>query len=148
MEKQKILITGAAGFIGSHLVDALLENGNEIIGLDNWLVERIARARPHIPQALWAVLPGGNGEARVIREHPMGTKLVTRGGKDELDIVALSRRVGMPKTIDHRRVKIDDTLGADEVLDHLAGQAESLGAFIDGLDILDPPTEPRSIVIP
>jgi len=40
MEKQKILITGAAGFIGSHLVDALLENGNEIIGLDNFSTGR------------------------------------------------------------------------------------------------------------
>jgi UDP-glucuronate 4-epimerase len=30
-----ILITGAAGFIGFHLVKALLERGNEIIGIDN-----------------------------------------------------------------------------------------------------------------
>ena len=30
-----ILITGAAGFIGSHLCEKLLINGNEIIGLDN-----------------------------------------------------------------------------------------------------------------
>lgn len=30
-----VLITGAAGFLGSHLCDFYLENGDEVIGLDN-----------------------------------------------------------------------------------------------------------------
>ena len=32
----KILITGAAGFIGSHLADSLLEDGFDVVGLDNF----------------------------------------------------------------------------------------------------------------
>ncbi|MBI2617181.1 SDR family oxidoreductase [Candidatus Gottesmanbacteria bacterium] len=33
----KILITGGAGFIGSHLVESLLAKGNEVICIDNFL---------------------------------------------------------------------------------------------------------------
>ena len=31
----KALVTGASGFIGSHLVDTLLRRGYEVIGIDN-----------------------------------------------------------------------------------------------------------------
>ncbi len=36
-KKGKVLITGAAGFIGSHLVDKYLSEGFEVVGIDNFL---------------------------------------------------------------------------------------------------------------
>ncbi len=33
----RILITGAAGFLGSHLCDRLLKDGHEVIGMDNFI---------------------------------------------------------------------------------------------------------------
>jgi UDP-glucuronate decarboxylase len=35
-ENMRILVTGGAGFIGSHLIDRLMEDGHEIICLDNF----------------------------------------------------------------------------------------------------------------
>ena len=34
---KKVLITGIAGFIGSHLADVFLERGFKVIGIDNFI---------------------------------------------------------------------------------------------------------------
>ena len=36
MIKKKVLVTGGAGFVGSHLCDRLLQEGNEVVCLDNY----------------------------------------------------------------------------------------------------------------
>jgi dTDP-glucose 4,6-dehydratase len=39
---QRVVITGAAGFIGSHLCDALLDRGYAVVGIDNLLTGDLA----------------------------------------------------------------------------------------------------------
>jgi dTDP-glucose 4,6-dehydratase len=42
MAQERVVITGAAGFIGSHLAEALLDRGYAVIGIDNLLTGDIA----------------------------------------------------------------------------------------------------------
>ena len=41
-KKQRVLITGAAGFLGSHLCDRFLKEGYHVIGMDNLLTGSLA----------------------------------------------------------------------------------------------------------
>jgi UDP-glucuronate decarboxylase len=36
--RKRILVTGGAGFLGSHLTDRLLEQGHEVICVDNLFI--------------------------------------------------------------------------------------------------------------
>jgi UDP-glucose 4-epimerase len=42
LKNKKILVTGAAGFIGSNLVDKLLELENKVVGIDNLLTGKLS----------------------------------------------------------------------------------------------------------
>ena len=45
MADKLILVTGAAGFLGSHLCDALLAEGNRVLGVDNLATGNLANLR-------------------------------------------------------------------------------------------------------
>ena len=44
--KKSALVAGAAGFVGSHLVDALLADGYHVVGIDNFITGREENLRP------------------------------------------------------------------------------------------------------
>lgn len=48
--KKRVLITGAAGFIGSHLADRFLKEGFHVIGMDNLLTGNIANIEHLFPR--------------------------------------------------------------------------------------------------
>ena len=51
----RIAITGAAGFIGSHLAETLLLRGHSVIGIDNFLTGNVANIA-HLPQSSFTLL--------------------------------------------------------------------------------------------
>ena len=53
----RILITGGAGFLGSHLADRFLGEGHSVIAMDNLMKEAGSRSVP-LPSSLW--LLGGS----------------------------------------------------------------------------------------
>ena len=44
----KVVVTGGAGFIGGHLVDRLVERGDEVVVLDNLKRGRTGKLEPHV----------------------------------------------------------------------------------------------------
>ena len=86
----KYLVTGAAGFIGSSLVDRLLDQGHDVIGLDNLstgMLEFIAQAQLN-PQ--FTFIEGDLGDPSLLNSLLPGTDAVfhlaanadIRGGRD------------------------------------------------------------------
>ena len=49
MPKQRVLITGAAGFLGSHLCDRFIDEGYEVIGMDNLLTGSLSNIEHLFP---------------------------------------------------------------------------------------------------
>jgi dTDP-glucose 4,6-dehydratase len=70
----RIIVTGAAGFLGSHLCDRLLKEGHEIIGIDNFITGR--------PENLAHL---GNQESFTFIEHDVSNFIeVPEGGLDAI----------------------------------------------------------------
>lgn len=56
--KNKILVTGGAGFIGSHLVDRLIENGNRITVFDNLSSGKMEFIEHHLENPDFTLIKG------------------------------------------------------------------------------------------
>ncbi len=66
----KILITGGAGFIGSHLVDRLIETGHEVIAVDDLSTGSIKNIKQHHKKN------GKNGKFRLIADSILNEPLM------------------------------------------------------------------------
>ena len=65
---QRLLVTGGAGFIGSHLVDALVDAGHEIIVLDDLSVGKRHNFAHHLGNARFQFVEGSVLDARLVGE--------------------------------------------------------------------------------
>ena len=95
--KPAILVTGAAGYIGSHMLVALLERGHQVIALDNHVnsrpevYERVARITGRTFEHFEIDVRDAPAVARLLAAHPVdacfhfaGLKSVTESMADPL----------------------------------------------------------------
>ena len=65
--RKRVLVTGAAGFLGSHLCDRLLADGHDVLGVDNFFTGAKDNVVHLLSNPHFELLPrpGGGTEARV-----------------------------------------------------------------------------------
>jgi len=68
----RILVTGGAGFIGSHLVDALLGLGHEVVVLDNFLTGKRENLARHAGNPAFTLIEGDIRDFALCRRAAAG----------------------------------------------------------------------------
>jgi len=89
--KTKTLVTGGASFIGSHLVDALVERGASVRVIDNLSSGRLDNIRPHVEAGRIEFLQANLADPVVAEEAVRGIEIVfhlaaDHGGRGYVDL--------------------------------------------------------------
>ncbi|WP_297523433.1 NAD-dependent epimerase/dehydratase family protein [Thermococcus sp.] len=72
----KVLVTGGAGFIGSHLADALMEAGNEVRVLDNLSAGSLENIRRWLDEERFEFVKGDIRNPKTVRKAVEGVDVV------------------------------------------------------------------------
>ena len=116
MEK-KVLVTGAAGFIGSHVAEALLARGDEVVGLDSF----DPYYAPELKRQNLATSMASPG-FRLVEGDIRDRALVARLFGEPLDaLVHLAARAGVRPSIDAPATYADvNVTGTANLVEHAA----------------------------
>lgn len=91
MNGQRFLVTGGAGFIGSHLVDRLMANGGHVTVLDDLSTGRIENVQAH----------RGHARFRLVQDSVLNADLVDHLVREADVILHLAAAVGVKYVLEH-----------------------------------------------
>jgi len=94
MSYNRILVTGGAGFIGSHLLDELVKEGFEVNVLDNLSTGRIENIKHHLE----------NGSFRFIEGNVLERKDVEEALEDVEAVFHLAAITSVPYSVKHPNI--------------------------------------------
>ena len=115
----KLLVTGGAGFIGSHLAERLLGLGNSVVVLDDFSTGRIENLSGF----------SDNNNLRIVEGSILDTNLLARLTKESDYIFHFAAAVGVFNIVNHPLESlITNIRGTENVLD--AGCAAGIPVFI------------------
>jgi len=99
----KILVTGAAGFIGSHLTDALLKAGHEVVGFDNLSNGKLRNLESALENNAFQFAEGDICEEAQVNEIMKGVDVVYH-------LACLGVRHSIHSPFENHRVNAEGTL--------------------------------------
>ena len=115
----KAIVTGGAGFIGSHLVDRLLADGHTVMVIDNFSTGRPENLAHHRGHSRLCVVQATITDLETTRPYFDGVDWV-------FHLAALADIVpSIQRPIDYHRANVDGTVGALE-----AARAAGVGRFV------------------
>lgn len=127
----RFLLTGAAGFIGSHVADALLADGHDVVGLDNMdPYYDVARKEANIAEVEGAGHPGSFEFLRIdIRDSMQIAAVFSDHSFDS--VVHLAAMAGVRNSIEHPEAYWSVNLdGTRNLLENLVAWNESSRNFV------------------
>jgi UDP-glucose 4-epimerase len=108
----KCVVTGGAGFIGSHLVDRLLGDGHEVVVIDNFAIGRPENLSAHSKSSRLKIVKADVADLAAIQPHFAGIDWV-------FHLAALADIVpSIEAPIPYHRANVDGTVSILEVARH------------------------------
>ncbi len=94
IENSKVLVTGGAGFIGSNLIETLLNQGNEIVCLDNFSTGKRENISAFLSKPEFKLFEGDIRDSDTCKEAVKGVKYVLH----QAALGSVPRSINDPKT--------------------------------------------------